>query len=355
MFSLFSKDKSFGVDVGTQSVKIVELEKDDDQIQLANYAIWSNDVGEVIQEQGENTMSASQISDIIQKMASEADMDMDKVYFALPSFFTFSSVMTVPEMSEEELSETVPLQARKHVPVPIEEVQINWINLGKHARENKLNVLIIAIPNNVVAKYQNIADNLDVDIQGFELDIFSRLRSLNLPAKHTCIVDIGSRSTSVSMVDAEENLRMIRAFDVGGNHITRRLANALEVSMERAELMKIDNGLSGDPGVASVIETVLEKFFRKEVGEMVEEYTDMMNTTIERIELAGGISQMKGLNEFVKQTMGKISSQETIEVQEAKPTQNVEVPDQLSEIFYKEVWQDVSLAIGIALSKYDEV
>jgi len=255
-------------------------------------------------------------------------------------------------MSDEELAEAVPLQARQHVPVPMDDVQVNWINLGKHAGKEKLNVLIIAIPNSVVSKYQNIADKLNVEINGFELDIFSRLRSLSLPNTHTCIVDIGSRSTSVSIVDDAQSLRMIRAFDVGGNQITSRLANALEVDMERAELMKIDNGLTGDPGVASVIEKVLGKFFRKEVGGMLEEYADMMDTPVQQIELAGGISQMKGINDFVEETMKKAHSREEIAIREARPTPQINVHQELRDMFFAQVWHDLSLAIGIALRKY---
>jgi len=352
MFSFFSKDNAFGVDIGTQSIKIAEIKEHKDKVELENYAIFSSEIGEIIQEQGEHTMAASTIAETVQRMLGEADMSMNEVFFALPSFFTFSSVITVPTMSEEELAEAVPLQARQHVPVPMDSVQVNWINLGKHAKEEKLNVLIIAIPNSVVAKYQNVAHQLDVEINGFELDIFSRLRSLSLPDKHTCIVDIGSRSTSVSIVDDEQNLRMIRAFDVGGNQITDRLSNALEISMERAELLKVENGLTGDPGVASVIDKVLGKFFRKEVGNMIQEYADMMHAPVAQIELAGGISQMKGINNFVEDTLQRSQSRQDLTIREARPTSELAVPEELREVFFEDVWHDLSLAIGIALRKY---
>jgi len=353
MFSLFSKDRSFGVDIGTQSIKIVQLQKKDDaSYKVMNYAIWSSGTGEVIQEQRDNTMAASHIARIIGEMLDEADIHMNDVYFALPSFFTFSSVISVPEMSDEELDEAIPLQARQHIPVPMEEVQVNWVNLGMNKTDNTLNILIIAIPNSVISKYQSIAKQLNVDIQGFELDIFSRLRALNLPQQHTCIIDIGSRSTSVSVVDDHKELRMIRSFDMGGNQLTRRLADTMEVSMERAEHMKISNGLTGDRGVTNVLTKQLERFFKKDIGGMLKEYSEMQGIKVQHIAVTGGIAQMKGINDFAKRHLNKFV-EDGVVVKEAHPSDKILLPDEMKEeVFYEEVWQDISLAIGMALRKY---
>jgi type IV pilus assembly protein PilM len=349
---LFSKN-AYGIDIGTQSVKIVELHKRGaNAFEVANYAHWNDDLGDTVQSKG-NSMSTDKVAGIISNMMKESGMKISEAYFAMPGFLSFSSVINLPKMSDAELAQAVPLEARQYIPVPMSDVQVDWINLGDNPTKDKTQVLIMAIPNSAIRRYTQIAQSLGIKIKGFELDIFSQIRSLELEPRNTCIVDIGARSSTVSIINENKELMMTRSFDVGGNQISTRISEVMNISMERAEQLKIDNGMVGDQGVASVIGGVIGAFIGDEVLRMLHEFNENREQKVEKVLICGGISRMKGVQDFVTQKLHSLDKNfiET-EVAIAYPSNKLKVKGELYEEFVQNIWQDLSLAIGIALRQY---
>lgn len=349
---LFSKN-AYGIDIGTQSVKIVELKKrGSNKFEISNYAHWNDDLGDIVQSKA-NSMATDKVADIVSNMMKESGMNISEAYFAMPGFLSFSSVISLPVMSDSELAQAVPLEARQYIPVPMSDVQVDWINLGPTAKGDKTQVLIMAIPNSAIRRYTQIAQKLGIKIKGFELDIFSQIRSLELEPRNTCIVDIGARSSTVSIINEKKELMMTRSFDVGGNQISTRISEVMNISMDRAEQLKIDNGMVGDQGVAGVIGGVVGAFLADEVLRMLGEFNEGQDRKVEKLLICGGLSRMKGVQDFVTQKIHSLDKDLIeMEVAIAYPSQSLQVKDVLYDEFVKNIWQDLSLAIGIALRQY---
>jgi type IV pilus assembly protein PilM len=349
----FGKKKSYGIDIGTQSIKICELLPKGDRVQLVNYAVWSNDGGEVIQEKGGNSMSPEYIAGIIKQMCKNSGIRMTEGYFAVPTFLAFSSIIQVPVMSEVELVKAVPLEARQYIPIPMSEVQIDWINLGKSVRTGKFNILLMAIPNTAIHKYTGIAKLLGINIKGFELDIFSQIRSINIKNRNTCVVDVGARSSTVSLINKRKELVMTRSFDVGGNQITNRIAEVLNLSTDRAERLKIDNGVVGDQGIAGIISNSLSQLVQQGIVKVIQDYQIEYAEEVDEVLVLGGISKMKGVLSFFENQLYKADEAlKKIEVKLAIPNTKITVRKELEGIFADEIWADLSLAMGIALREF---
>ena len=70
-------------------------------------------------------------------MLNASEMNIDKAYVALPSYLAFFAIISMPLLTSEELITAVPLEAKNHIPVPLKNIQLDWINLGKNKTQDK--------------------------------------------------------------------------------------------------------------------------------------------------------------------------------------------------------------------------
>lgn len=343
---------SFGIDIGTQSIKIAEVKKQGKQYHVVNYVMWNDDSNEVVQDKsGEHNSSNNYIAEILQAMIEKAGMNPSEAYFSLPSYLAFSSLVTFPVMNAEELDASVRYEAKNHIPVSIDQVQVDWLNLGATSDGDKLNILIMALPNRVFSKYEQIAEKAGITIKGMELEIFSQLRVTDIPPKPTCMIDFGARNTTITLFDEKHQLFGFRSFDVGGNHITEKLAKMKSIPMNEAEHMKKQYGLTGeDKEVIRAIDTIIYPLLSKELGGMLKDYYDYHQTQIQNVVLLGGLSRMKNLRKYVYTRMVNYNSNiSSISVSVGNPSGDLTVNKELSDKFTNQVWRDLSLALGVAI------
>ncbi len=356
MLGLGAKN-SFGIDIGTQTIKISEVQKRGSKISVINYSIWDDDLDNIIQEKnGEHTISVSQITTIIQAMLNAAKMEIKEAYIAIPSYLAFSAVVPFPILSYEELATAVPFEAKQHIPISLSSVQLDWMNLGPNKEKDKLNVLLIAIPNSVVNTYIEVSRALGITIKGFELDTFSIIRSIDLPNTQVCIVDIGARTSTVSIVSADKQLQLIQSFDFGGNHITDKIASSHNISSIEAEKIKKDNGMSGsNSDISALIQSGIKSFFENEVLPIIRQFQDNNEEKIQDIVLLGGFAKMEGIREFVDLVINnQLGVSQKITITVAEPYSNLTIKGVKDKEVLHTIWHDLVLSIGISLKDYVE-
>ncbi len=351
MLGLSSKS-SFGIDIGTQTIKLTEVKKKGGKYHLVNYVTWRDPLEDVVQEKGGARNSSSElIANILNNMIQQAKMNIQSVYLAIPSYLAFSAPVEFPIMSNEELVSAVNMQARQHIPVPIEDVQVDWLNLGVSSDQKTIHVLLMAVPNTVISKYLKIAELAGIEIEGFELDIFSQMRATDMSSSPACLVDFGARSSSVGIFDEKQRLSLLRSFDVGGNHITNNIASAAGIPVEQAEKMKIQFGVGGESEeVTTGFDMTFRRTIIRDLVRAIQEYERSTQAEMNNIILIGGMSHMKGLESYMKQCLvSEHPSYERIQVSIGKPTPSVVVPSDFTSLFESTVWQEISLSLGIAL------
>jgi len=354
MFGLSNKS-SFGIDIGTQTIKISEVRKRGQSISIVNYSIWNDDLEEIIQDkQGKHSLSVEQIVKIIQVMTNSAQMTIQEAYVAIPAYLSFSATLSFPVMTEEELIKAVPLEAKQYIPVPLDSVQIDWMNLGLSADKSKLNVLLIAIPNKVISRYIGVSEALNITIKGFELDTFSLLRSMHLPFKHTCIIDMGARTSTISIVNPNKQLQIMQSFDLGGNHLTNAIASLKNISANEAEILKKKNGLTGqDQEVAKIIASILRDFISNELLRLINQYMEQTNMLVEEIVLVGGLSKMLGIKEYIKNCIDSSDARLIkLQLSVAIPHKNLGIKGVSKPEDLVTIWNDLALSVGISLKGY---
>lgn len=121
---LFGFKKSYiGVDLGTSAIKMVELQNKGGRALLLTYG-YSEQPTDIIRSS--STEMEDKIIKIIKGIYSKSRMSSKKVIAALPSFSVFSSIINLPLMNKKDLAQAVQWEARKFIPLPIEEMTLDW-------------------------------------------------------------------------------------------------------------------------------------------------------------------------------------------------------------------------------------
>ena len=318
---LFSsgRRRALGLEIGTTTIKIVELVKDKaNRISLENYGLLNNyghleRINDAFQTSSLRLMEED-VSHYIRKLVERARFKTRDVGMTLPVYSTFVTVFEMPPMPDKELKKAVPFQARQVVPSPFSEVVIDWIKIEPSHEEilyRKLNnslIFLIAVSKDVIARYRRIAQGASLNLVSLELETLSQGRAvLGNDKVPTFILDLGSRVTNFSIFD-NGFLRMNKFFDLASGEITQAIANGLRVSVWKAEEIKKRNGLKSEGGeieIPNLIYPILDAIIN-EARKLISLYQERTGRKIEKVILAGSSSRMPGLLEYLSKEMPEV-------------------------------------------------
>ena len=376
-----------GVDLGNAGIKIVELKNENGRAQLVTYgfADMSIDAAGRSVEQTED-----EIVELLKQICAKSGVTSKKAVSSLPSFSVFSSVITLPEMKDKELDKAIVWEAKKFLPMPVEEMNLDWKVIGKHEGtrpENRAEVLktlenetaikekeengekkeapkpigapaiggksyykilVTAAPKKNVARYVSIFKRAGIELLGLETESFALERSLvGFEEAPIMIVDIGAITSDLIIV--EKGIPVLsRSVDAGGATITQTIANGLGVDLKRAEQFKRDIGFKtgSGQGIPKVIENSIEPIIN-EIKYCFDLFLSQeeKNKRIEKIVLTGGSAFLPNLPEFLSQLLN-------IKVIIGDPWSRVIYPVELKPVL-DEIAPRMAVALGLAMREIE--
>lgn len=352
MFRIFSKDdvsQALGLDIGSSSIKIVQLRKEGEKIILDTYGeIALGPYAGLVAGQAVH-LGEEKLIEAVQDMLKEAKVTARNAVVAIDPASAYVALVKVPKVDDKELRTMIPLEARKYIPVPLTDVQMDWwhiptnVNIGEE--ERMINVVLAAVNNTTLASYARIVDKLGLTNVEYEIHGYSLLRSCSPQTQNMVLyVDIGAQYTVISLVFQSTVLDM-HVISRGSQEATVQLSKALSISMETAEDTKRVFGYKGDksnPYVKDVMQLSSYPLFG-EVARLSLMYERKYNQNIEGIILLGGGARVPGIFDVYNQTVhiaGRI----------ATPFEQIEVPHFLHELMDK-VGPTYAVALGCALKK----
>src|SRR3989339_1604206 len=120
---LFSTPQSYlGIDFDSNSIKVVELRNDGGRPRLVTYGYYDGDVDQATRERSNDRETAK----LIRHVCRKAKTTTTKTITALPAFSVFSSILNLPAMTKKDLASAVKWEAKKVIPLPIEEMILDW-------------------------------------------------------------------------------------------------------------------------------------------------------------------------------------------------------------------------------------
>lgn len=350
-FNLFNSKSKLGIDIGTSAIKIVELEKESGRFALKNYGLFGfksadvaqvpklkptqlNDVGHFSGPTRMNHFDANeQIQSIlklpdgeiiwgIKEVLKKAKIKSTNVIASIPSFSTFATVIDMPYISEQDLAKALPFEARKYIPVPLNEVVLDWSIIdipkakinpdlagksgGYAAKPTNVEVFLAAVSKDETIRYQKIMQEAGLKLRALELENSALIRALlGNDLSPTVIVNIGGRSTSIVIVNRGYE-RVSHNYEVGGFEITKSIARSLGVSLEKAEELKKRLGLKEiDENVINSAMKSLIDMMAFETRKTITNYEEAKDQKISRILLVGGLANMPNFANYFQQKLGR--------------------------------------------------
>lgn len=362
-----------GIDIGSASIKVVELSRRHGRPVLASYGelavgpYGGNQIGQPAK------LTAAKTSEALIDLLNESKINTKECGLAIPFGVSMVSAIEMPVVPEQELARMVPLEARKYIPVPLSEVTLDWWVVpgashsplsglksppaqgqnGQNKTKGKiegemLDVLLVAIQNDVLSRYQNMLTRTGLSASFFEIELFSTLRAIadagNAPQM---IVDIGSATTKLYIVEGGV-IRVSHVIAHGAEEITTAISMALGVTAAKAEALK--RNLANVPAdkkeeIDSLIEATLAASF-DESSRALANYQKRYNRTVSRVVLVGGGAALRNILPIAKKSF-------QTEVVLGNPFAKVEVPSFLADVL-KTSGPEFAVALGVGLRRLQE-
>ena len=128
--NFFKGGTVLGTDIGTASIKITELSKRGDSFALSNYGILETKKYLDYPTQAIQTSSLriveGEATRLLKTLLSEMKTRSHLAITSIPLFTTFVTVFEMPKFSKEETHKVVMFQAQQYIPMPLEQVSVEW-------------------------------------------------------------------------------------------------------------------------------------------------------------------------------------------------------------------------------------
>jgi len=353
--------KVLGIDIGSSSVKVVQLKKQGGKAVLETYGeialgpYSGTDLGRA------TVLSADKLSEAVKDLLKESNTTTFNSGLSISIGSSFIVFMKMPSSEEKNFAEMVPIEARKYIPIPISEVTLDWWAIPKDEKtvsefqnsqkvedDKMTEILLIVINNEAINKNREIQKLSGLQTTFSEVEIFSSMRAALEPSTAPqVIMDFGAGSTKVFVVE-RGILKASHVINRGSQDITLSISKSMNLSFGEAEKVKIKEGILGvSKNSVSEISSITIDYILSETGRFILNYYKKSNKKISKIVLTGGGSLLKGLREKAQN-----SFETPVEV--ADPFSKVEYPAFLEDVL-KTAGPEFTVAIGLAIRKLQEI
>jgi type IV pilus assembly protein PilM len=357
-----------GIDIGTSAIKVVQVRRKNGRAVLETYGELAlgpyagKTIGEATSLSQEKLIEA--LGDLLKE--KEVNITTRKCGMAIPFASSLVSVVEVPMMPLKQLATIIPIEARKYIPVPISEVMLDWSVIPKDKNPDafdapvnpdpsappqvpKLEVLLVALHNDTIARYKEIVERNYLEATFFEIEIFSNMRAvLDQEIAPVMIIDMGANTTKLFIVE-RGILRSSHMINSGSQNVTNSLSKSMGISIIDAEVLKREKGIQGVAngiGIKNIINITLNYIFT-EANHIILAYQKKYQKNVSKVFLVGGGSALKGIADVAKNNF-------QTEVIPGDPFAKLLAPAFLENIL-KETGPEFAVAVGVALRKLQEI
>ncbi len=367
--NLFKKsgESVLGIDIGSSSIKIVQLRKKGGKAVLETYGELALGPYAGIEIGRATSLPNDKIIEAITDLIKESNVTTKSAGISIAAGSSLLSFIRMPEMNEKQLTTMIPIEARKYIPVPITEVALDWWvvpheqnsfsdfekqpepGAAATPKEKGIDVILVVIHNDVLNRMNDISHAVGLQSSFYEIEIFSSMRSVvDQTLESVMICDMGAGSTKLYIIE-RGILRASHTINRGSQEITLALSRSLGSSVGDAEHIKRTVGLSPDPenkNVKEIISLNLDYVF-SETNRVLMGYERKYNKSVSKVILTGGGSLLKGVLDLARTKF-------QTEIVLGDPFSKTEAPAFLEPVL-RNAGPEFAVAIGIALRKLQEL
>jgi type IV pilus assembly protein PilM len=334
---------SVGLDIGSKTIKIVELARSGQSFTLKGSGVVGY-AGTPI-EKMEDEKEIATLGQNIAKLAKEANISSKEVVVALPETQVYTRAIKFPLLTDQEIASAVRWEAEQYIPIPVKEaiIQHQVLERKENVSPPEVSVLLVAAPRKLIDKYLKVVQAARLETIAVETEIMALVRALAPPQQVVLLVDFGARSTDIAIAK-NGKLTFTRSIPTAGEALTRSVAQSFGIEHQQAEQYKRAYGLSPNQ-LEGKIKTALTPVFNMvtdEIKKAIHYYQS------EEKGEAPAAAIVSGGTAGMPEAISTLSSSLGIEVVIANPFSRVQVSQQVMQSLsgYAPLY---SIAVGLAM------
>jgi len=234
------KKPTFGLDIGYQTLKVVQIKGRGNGAHLVGAAEVAISPGVLTKEGVRDKQKVAAVIREAMKIAKPHALSARIVSSALPESLVFTKSLSLPKMSSQEINKNIPYQATEFFPIPAEETYMDWQIVGTNPTNNTIEVLVVAAPKVLVGSLYETVKLAGLELLGLETKPGAVTRALvaqNDPGPYL-VIDIGAKTSGLTCYD-RETIRLTSTAAIGGDEIQKDPNESLKLlSSEAIHLIK---------------------------------------------------------------------------------------------------------------------
>lgn len=339
----FGGKSTIGLDIGSGYLKIVQLKDTKGGYELELFDMLPLPPELIVDG---SIIDSLRVVDSLKELARKAKVKSKDVVISMAGH---SSVIikrvALPDMSEEELYESIKFEAEQYIPFDIEDVNLDFQILGPKEEPGQMDVILVAVKRDIINEYLSVIKESGfncqiVDVNSFALENIYEVNYEIESGKNIALVNIGASTINMNILKGGMSA-FTRDSAVGSNLHTEVLQREFNLTYDVAERLKrgetVENISPQD--AFSVMELASEEIIG-EVNRSLEYFHEDINEVV----LSGGCALVKDFPKLLAEKIG-------VETKIVQPFKNIKIPKKFDMTYLEEVAPILSIATGLALRR----
>ncbi len=345
---LGKKKEVIGLDIGSSSIKVVELTETKRGYRLVNSAL-ANIPPEAIVDG--SLMDSVVIVDTIRDLIKSFKIRTKEVVTSVSGHSVIVKKINLPVITEDELAESIQWEAERYIPFDASDVNIDFQILGANEGNDELmDVILVAAKKDIINDYLSVLleaglTPVIVDIDAFALE---NMYQANYPMKRgeiVALVDIGANVMNINVMK-DGISAFTRDVFKGGSYITEEIQKHLHIDHEEAEALKVGSKIddSKQGAIDSILKTASSDF-ASEIAQSLDYFQKTSDQKADKLFISGGCAKIEGLSKVIEAQVG-------VPVEVVDPFQNIEITKkELSLDYINDISPMMAVGVGLALRR----
>jgi type IV pilus assembly protein PilM len=345
---LFAKAKEIvGIDIGSSSVKLVQLKKAGDGYLLQNVGILPLPAEAIVDN---SLMDTTSIVESIKTLVKSLGIKTKEVACSISGNSVIIRKISLPAMTAEELGDQIFWEAEQYIPYDINDVNVDFEILSSDFADSaKMSVLLVASKKDFINEYVSVFNEAGMKLSVVDVDSFAVQNSFEMSYSQeyenvVALVNIGASMVNVNIVKDGISL-FTRDLQMGGNLYTEEIQRQFAIGSEDAERIKLTGDYPDQARLQEVIARVNETLSIEILRSLDLYYSTADEQKISKIFISGGCAKVAALPAI-------LSQRSSLPVEILNPLLNIKYNEkEFDPEYLQEIGPFVAVATGLAMRR----
>ena len=347
------KKETIGIDIGSSSIKVIQLTESEGRYTLNKCGLYEL-APEIIVDG--TVMDSVRCVETIQRLIKEQDISTKDAVISVSGHSVIVKRVTLPQMSEDELAESIKWEAEQYIPFDINEVNMDFQILSTFTGadgKQQMNVLLAAVKKDKLTDYTSLIIEAGltpviVDIDSFAMENMYNTNYEMNDNETIALINIGAGIANINILQ-NGIFAFTRDISIGGNRYTESIQKDLGLSFGDAERIKKGEEVEGAESLD--VDSIIENVSTEITSEITRSFgyfkATMGSENINKVMLSGGSSKIRNLDSFLQERL-------ELPVEFINPFRKIDIPPSFDAEYIKSIAPHAAVAVGLGLRRMDD-